>query len=84
MHVKSYGGGGYIGPNGGHVSPTNIVSTSTHHVEVWLKTETGKEIQLKLENFKIGIRKEHTIKAVCYDRENRRKLYHWHQEPNIT
>ena len=63
-HVSSSGGGGYVGPHGGHVTaPTVRSSTVTNH-EFWIKTEDGAEEDIKFRCIDIPLRKEKKITII--------------------
>ena len=48
-HVSSSGGGGHVHPTyGGHVSGTKVSSRVVERGEVWIRSGTGKEVQVPL------------------------------------
>lgn len=63
-HVTSSGGGGtvsgYVGPYGGHVggsvSAPVVTSHATTKHEFWIRTDTGKEVAIKLTGVDIPLR----------------------------
>ncbi|MCD8548986.1 MAG: hypothetical protein LRY75_20675 [Shewanella xiamenensis] len=69
VSVSSSGGGGYVGPHGGHISAPNIHTTTTaitNH-EFWIKTEEGLEKAIKLRGVDIPLRvgQRITIISAC-------------------
>jgi len=46
--VHSSGGGGHIGPQGGHVSAPTITSTSKTKQEFWIREDDGRETSIEL------------------------------------
>ncbi len=48
--VSSSGGGGYVGPQGGHVSSPTITSETKTRQEIWIREEDGLESSLELSN----------------------------------
>ncbi len=48
--VSSSGGGGYVGPQGGHVSSPTITSETKTKQEIWIREEDGLESSLELSN----------------------------------
>lgn len=62
--VHSSGGGGYVGPQGGHVQAANVTSTNTTHNSFFLVDDDGKEIEVKLTDVSFGVRDGHYVTAV--------------------
>lgn len=56
-HVS--GGGGYVGPNGGHMSDVTSTVVTSH--KFWLKTDGGKELSVELPGSNVPIRVGHKI-----------------------
>ena len=54
--VYSSGGGGFVGPNGGHVSAPEVHSETTTRQSVWITDGAGKDHQISLRNMNIPIR----------------------------
>ncbi len=55
-YVSSSGGGGYVGPNGGHVSAPTVSSTTVTCHEFWLRGEDGTEKSISLRGYDIPLR----------------------------
>ncbi|MBO0399812.1 hypothetical protein ACK36F_07690 [Aeromonas veronii] len=71
VSVSSSGGGGYVGPNGGHVSAPSVHSTSstiTNH-EFWIKTEDGLEKDIKLRGVDVPLRPGQKITLISAKRK---------------
>ncbi|EPO3011086.1 hypothetical protein [Vibrio cholerae] len=71
VSVSSSGGGGYVGPNGGHVSAPTVHSSSssiTNH-EFWIKTEDGLEKDIKLRGVDIPLRPGQKITLISAGRK---------------
>lgn len=47
-HVSSSGGGGHVGPYGGHVSAPTVSSYVVERGEVWITNRHGKDVQIRL------------------------------------
>lgn len=62
--VSGSGGGGAIYQGSGAVAPVNISSTTTVHNQFFLIDEDNKEISVKLQNWDISLRTEHTVKVI--------------------
>ena len=54
--VYSSGGGGFVGPNGGHVSAPEVHSETTTRQSVWITDGASKDHQISLRNMSIPIR----------------------------
>lgn len=54
--VFSSGGGGYVGPDGGHVSAPQIHSETTTRQSVWITDDNRKDHELSLRNMEIPLR----------------------------
>ena len=54
--VYSSGGGGFVGPHGGHVSAPEVHSETTTRQSVWITDGASKDHQISLRNMKIPIR----------------------------
>ena len=52
----SSGGGGYVGPHGGHVAAPRIHSETTTRQSVWIADNNGKDHELSLQNMEIPLR----------------------------
>ncbi|MCM2680716.1 hypothetical protein [Echinimonas agarilytica] len=55
-HVHSSGGGGYVGKDGGHVSPPNVHSNTITNHEFWIKKSDGSEKSIQLSGHDIPLR----------------------------
>lgn len=75
MQVHSSGGGGYVGPQGGHVQATKITSNNTTHDAFFLVDDDGKEIEIKLTDVSFGVRDGHHVTAVYSGHQ--RDDWHW-------
>lgn len=62
--VHSSGGGGYVGPYGGHVSAPTVSSSSTTHKRFFIRGDNGKESEIELANSSFGVRDGHRVTAV--------------------
>lgn len=62
--VHSSGGGGYVGPQGGHVKAANVTSSNTTHHAFFLVDDDGKEVEVKLTDVSFGVRDGHHVTAV--------------------
>lgn len=71
VNVSSSGGGGYIGPNGGHVAPTtvDVSSTTVINHEFWIKTEDGHEKDVKFSGVDIPLRPGQKITLISAGRK---------------
>lgn len=73
VSVSSSGGGGYVGPNGGHVSAPKVHSSSssiTNH-EFWIKTADGLEKDIKLKGADIPLRAGQKITLISAGRKGK-------------
>ena len=52
--VYSSGGGGFVGPNGGHVSAPEVHSETTTRQSVWITDGASKDHQISLRNVGAG------------------------------
>mgnify|MGYP001079044784 CR=1 FL=1 len=68
--VHSSGGGGYIGPQGGHVKAANVTSSNTTHNTFFLVDDDGKEIEVNLTDVSFGVRDGHHVTAVYAGHQN--------------
>ena len=48
--VYSSGGGGFVGPNGGHVCAPEVHSETTTRQSAWFSDGAGKDYQISLRN----------------------------------
>lgn len=66
VYSSSSGGGGYIGPNGGHVHAPNVsVSSTTHQrAHIFLRKNNGQETDIDIRNPKIGIRTGNKLSVI--------------------
>jgi len=55
-HVSSYGGGGYVGSYGGHVSAAQVESHVTTTDDFWIEDEHGNETHITLINKNVPLR----------------------------
>lgn len=55
-HISSSGGGGYVGPHGGHVSGPTVSSRTVTNHEFWIKKEDGSEQDIQLRGVDIPLR----------------------------
>lgn len=62
--VHSSGGGGYVGPQGGHFKAANVTSSNTTHHAFFLVDDDGKEVEVKLTDVSFGVRDGHHVTAV--------------------
>ncbi|MBI1407042.1 MAG: hypothetical protein GC145_13060 [Caulobacter sp.] len=78
--VHSSGGGGYVGPQGGHVHAARVTSGNTTHDAFFLVGEDGKEIEIKLTDVSFGVRDGHYVTAVYsgHQRDEWQWLSHLH------
>lgn len=66
VHGKSSGGGGYVGPQGGHVAAPemSVSSTVTNQMQLFLVGEDGKEFDLQFHDIPVGIRAGHRVGVI--------------------
>lgn len=62
--VHSSGGGGYVGPQGGHVRAATVTSTNTNHHAFFLVEDDGAEVEVKLTDVSFGVRDGHYVTAI--------------------
>lgn len=62
--VTGSGGGGGVYQGTGAVAPISIQSSTTVHDQFFLIDETGKEISVRLQNWDVSLRTEHTVQVV--------------------
>jgi hypothetical protein len=61
-HVSSSGGGGYIGPQGGHVYAPQVRSTVTQYEQLFVRSDTQEERAVTIRNgVDIGVREGHRV-----------------------
>lgn len=63
--VESTGGGGWIGPYGGHVSAPTIYTRTRHSGSFWLRGVEGQEFQIHTGTFHLPLRTGHQVSALC-------------------
>ena len=63
-HVYSQGGGGHVGPNGGHVKAPEVKSYNTTRHDIFLSLENGQEVSVSFPFNDIIIRDGHIITLV--------------------
>ena len=68
-HVSSYGGGGYVGPQGGHISPAIVSSTVTNKQDIWIKADDGQELSLHLTGVDVPLRAGQKITVLLAKRK---------------
>lgn len=61
--VFSSGGGGYVGPNGGHVTAPQIHSEISTHQSVWITDDNQEDHELSLRNMEIPLRIQQRVTA---------------------
>jgi hypothetical protein len=74
-HVSSSGGGGYVGPHGGHVSAPSIHSTAVTKQEFWLKADDGGEKAIQLSGVDVAIRTGQKITLISAKRVDKNDSY---------
>ena len=62
--VHSSGGGGHIGPYGGHVQAARVSSSNTTHNAFFLVEEGGQEVEIALSDVQFGVRDGHHVTAI--------------------
>ena len=55
-HVRGSGGGGYINQGSGHISSTQITSSTSEQLEFWVKSDDGKETAFRLSDVDMAVR----------------------------
>ncbi len=55
-YVTSSGGGGYVGPDGGHVNAPQISSSTVTCHEFWIRQDDGRERSVSLRGYDIPLR----------------------------
>lgn len=68
--VHSSGGGGYVGPQGGHIHAAKVTSSNTTHHGFFLIDSAGKEIEIELTDVSFGVRDGHRVTAVYAGHNN--------------
>lgn len=63
-HVSSSGGGGSVGPYGGHVSAPQIHSSTVTNHEFWIQQEDGTERCIQLSGHDIPLREGQKITLI--------------------
>lgn len=63
-HVFSSGGGGYVGPSGGHVSTPQINSTVVTNQELWINTDDGREVNVQFSDRDIPLREGQRVTLI--------------------
>lgn len=66
IHVRSSGGGGHVGPQGGYVPAPRIHSVKTDRLEIWIKTDSGSEECFDLPTTDIPLREGQRITFIFY------------------
>ena len=61
--VYSSGGGGYIGPNGGHIDAAEIHSQVTTRQSVWITDDESKDTEISFRNRQVPLRVGHRVTA---------------------
>jgi hypothetical protein len=63
VHGSSTGGGGHIGPTGGHIeAPTvSVSSTTSERMHLFVQEEDGTEFDIQLTNPGVGVREGHRV-----------------------
>ncbi|TVP92022.1 MAG: hypothetical protein EA348_02800 [Pseudomonadaceae bacterium] len=55
-YVTSSGGGGYVGPDGGHVNAPQVSSSTVTCHEFWIRQDDGRERSVSLRGYDIPLR----------------------------
>ncbi len=63
-HVHGGGGGGHSQSGSGYTAPVHISSTTTEHDQIFLKTESGKELAYDFANLSVPFRDGHKVTVV--------------------
>lgn len=66
IHVRSSGGGGHVGPQGGYVPAPRIHSVKTDRLEIWIKNDGGSEECFDLPTTDIPLREGQRITLIFY------------------
>lgn len=74
--VWSSGGGGHVGPHGGHVAPAQTHSSATTKQEFWLKLDDGKEKSINLSGYDIPIRGSQKISVLMAQTKTSTSAYY--------
>ncbi len=64
-NVGSYGGGGWVGPQGGTVAAPTIVSTTTTKQEIWIRLDDGQEKAIKLSGLDVSVREGQRVTFIA-------------------
>lgn len=75
-HVWSSGGGGHIGPRGGHVAASQAHSSVTTKQEFWLKLDDGTEKSVQLGGYDIPLRESQKISILMAQTETSEGAYY--------
>ena len=70
-HISGGGGGGYIGPKGGHIDDISIRSHNTTLQEFWIKTEDGMEKSVNISGTSIPLRANQRITLISAEQKGR-------------
>lgn len=62
--VTGSGGGGAMYQGNGAIAPVSIQSSTTVHDQFFLVNEDGKEISVKLQNWDVSLRSQHTLQVI--------------------
>lgn len=74
--VWSSGGGGHVGPHGGHVAAAQTHSSATTKQEFWLKLDDGKEESINLSGYDIPIRESQKISVLMAQTKTSKSAYY--------
>ena len=75
-HVSSSGGGGYVGREGGYVRASQVHSSTVTNHEFWLRTEDGKEEDVKLKGYDIPLRAGQKITLITATTPEAKNYYY--------
>jgi hypothetical protein len=75
-HVWSSGGGGHLGPRGGHVAAAQTHSSVTTKQEFWLKLDDGTEKSVQLGGYDIPLRESQKISILMAQTETSESAYY--------
>lgn len=75
-HVWSSGGGGNIGPRGGHVAAVQTHSSVTTKQDFWLKLDDGTEKSVQLGGYDIPLRERQKISILMAHTETSESAYY--------
>lgn len=75
-HVWSSGGGGNIGPRGGHLAAAQTHSSVTTKQEFWLKLDDGTEKSVQLGGYDIPLRESQKISILMAQTETSESAYY--------